>query len=193
MAVNLVTLDAGNPGPMTGAGNHTYLLAAGADAVLIDAGVGHPDHLAAVSRALADSGASLATVAVTHSHRDHIGGVPALAAAHPRTSFAKYPWPDPALAGVAWHELKDLDEIVYGGEALTAIHTPGHAPDHIALWHAASRVLFTGDLVIAGGSVVIEASRGGNPAQFPGSPTRIREPEPQQLLPAPGPAIDDPA
>ena len=43
-----IALNACNPGPMTGAGNNTYLIASDGEAVLIDAGVGHPDHLAAL-------------------------------------------------------------------------------------------------------------------------------------------------
>ena len=54
-------------------------------------------------------------------------------------------------------------------------------------------MLFTGDLVIAGGRVGIEASRGGNRRQYLGSLNRILELEPRRLLPAHGPAIDDPA
>src|SRR5262245_35839857 len=43
-----VVLDARNPGPLTGSGNNTYLLASNGVATLVDAGVGHPDHLAAL-------------------------------------------------------------------------------------------------------------------------------------------------
>ena len=43
-----IVLHASNPGPMTGPGNKTYLIASEGEAVLIDAGVGHPDHLAAL-------------------------------------------------------------------------------------------------------------------------------------------------
>src|SRR5262249_48006776 len=64
---------------------------------------------------------------------------------------------------------------------------------HIVLWHAASRVLFTGDLVVAGGSVVIEASRGGSMVDYLASLVRVLELEPVQLLPAHGAVIDDPA
>ena len=134
MALDLTTLDACNPGPMTGAGNHTYLLTAGADAVLVDAGIGHLDHLAAIGRSLAAGGASLATVAVTH-HIAIISGVRRsrqyIRGRRSNTCSGCRP------AGITWRDLKDHEEIVYGGEALTAIHTPGHAPDHLALWRSA--------------------------------------------------------
>lgn len=42
--MNVVTLHAGNPGPMTGSGNWTYLVPV-ARPVLVDAGVSHESHL----------------------------------------------------------------------------------------------------------------------------------------------------
>jgi glyoxylase-like metal-dependent hydrolase (beta-lactamase superfamily II) len=193
MALTPITLDACNPGPMTGAGNHTFLLVAGSEAVLIDAGVGHPDHLGAIDRALTDCAASLKTVVVTHNHPDHASGVPAVATVHPGAVFAKYPWPDDAPAGaIRWRALADLDEIRYGDDAVTVVYTPGHAPDHVALWHGPTRTMFTGDLVIAGSSVMIEASRGGNLMLYLRSLERILQLDPRRLLPAHGPVIDDP-
>jgi glyoxylase-like metal-dependent hydrolase (beta-lactamase superfamily II) len=193
MTLAPLTLDACNPGPMTGAGNHTYLLIARNEALLIDAGVGSPGHLTAIARALADHAAALITVAVTHNHPDHITGAGAIAAAYPHAVFAKYRDPgDEALQGIVWSSLADGDTLPYGDRSVTAIYTPGHAPDHLAFWDAAARTLFTGDLVIAGSSVMIEASRGGSLAQYLRSLDRILELEPRQLLPAHGPRIDDP-
>jgi Zn-dependent hydrolases, including glyoxylases len=65
---------------MTGAGNNTYLIGAETrSATLIDAGVGEPRHLADLGEALHAHRARLASVLVTHGHRDHIAGTPALA------------------------------------------------------------------------------------------------------------------
>jgi len=178
---------------MTGAGNQTYLLIAGRAAVLIDAGVGHPDHLVALERALSENHASLDTVLVTHGHSDHAAGVPAIATAHPNTVFAKCVWPgDEPTHGIKWRALVDADETAFGDTSVTAIHTPGHSPDHLAFWHEPTRALYTGDLVIAGSSVVIAASHGGNLIQYLASLQRVLELEPRQLFPAHGPRIDDP-
>ena len=186
-------LDARNPSPMTGAGNNTYLLASGGAAVLIDAGTGHPDHLVALERGLADSGGSLQRVLATHGHPDHISGVPAIASAHPSTVFAKYVWPgDEPIHGVRWSPLRDGENVSFGDASVTVVHTPGHCPDHIAFWHEPTRAVYTGDLVIAGSSVVIEASRGGKLNEYLRSLERILELDPSRLFPAHGPRIDDP-
>ena len=187
-------LSAHNPSPMTGAGNNTYLLVGrGGPAVLVDAGVGEPAHLAAIAAALRERHERLGMVLVTHGHRDHAGGAPALAAAHPTAAFAKHPWPEEDHRyGVTWQTISEGDVITAGGEPLAVLQTPGHSPDHLAFWHEPTRTLFTGDLVVRGSSVMIHSSRGGNLAQYLASLERLLALEPRRLLPAHGPAIDDP-
>jgi glyoxylase-like metal-dependent hydrolase (beta-lactamase superfamily II) len=75
---------------------------------------------------------------------------------------------------------------------LQALHTPGHSPDHLAFWHQPSGTIFTGDLVVQGSSVMIHWSRGGDLAQYLASLERLLSLEPRRLLPAHGPAIDEP-
>jgi glyoxylase-like metal-dependent hydrolase (beta-lactamase superfamily II) len=187
-------LTACNPGPMTGAGNNTYLLAAdGGSAALVDAGIGDPRHLAALAEALGDRQARLETVLVTHGHRDHAAGAPALAAAHVGAVFAKRPWPEEdARYGVAWRSIDEGDVVWGAGEPLRVLHTPGHSPDHLAFWHEPTRSVFTGDLVVAGSSVMIDSTGGGDLAQYLASLERIRALEPRLLLPAHGPRIEEP-
>ena len=191
---NPIRIDARNPGAMTGSGNGTYLLAAsGGSAILVDAGVGHRGHLQQLASELTRLDATLQTVAITHWHGDHAGGAPALAAAWPVVEFAKYPWPgEDARLGVSMVPLNDGDELSAGDEKLVAVHTPGHAPDHMAFWHEQSRTLFAGDLVVLGTTVMIDWSRGGDLGQYLASLERVRELKPARLLPAHGPAVDDP-
>ena len=187
-------IPAQNPGPMTGSGNNTYLLVGGkGEASLVDAGVGQPRHLDGLARALDASGAALTHVLVTHGHADHASGAPALASTHPGASFWKYPWPEEdAKYPVGWRAVSDGEAVPGGDEPLIALYTPGHAPDHLAFWHAASGTMFTGDLVALGSSVMIHWSRGGDLIQYLAALERLRALAPRRLLPAHGPAIDDP-
>jgi glyoxylase-like metal-dependent hydrolase (beta-lactamase superfamily II) len=189
-----ILLPAHNPGPMTGAGNNTYLLASrDADAALVDAGVGEPRHLAELAAALESRGARLRHVLVTHGHRDHAAGAPAIAAAHPSAAFAKWCGQDEdAQYAVAWRPIGEGDVLAAGDHELTVLHTPGHAPDHLAFWHGESGTIFSGDLVVAGSSVMIHSSRGGNLAEYLASLERLLALEPRVLLPAHGPRVDDP-
>ena len=185
-------LSAANPGPLTGEGNHTYLLA-GRVPTLIDAGTGAPAHLDALDGLLGPSGSALAQVIVTHAHPDHAGGAPALAARWPEAVLRKLPWPaEDARYPVAWAPLAPGDMLPAGETALRVIHTPGHAPDHVCLWHEESRTLFGGDLLIAGGSVAIPGTRGGDLAQYLRSLEIVEALAPLRVLPAHGPVIAEP-
>jgi glyoxylase-like metal-dependent hydrolase (beta-lactamase superfamily II) len=72
------------------------------------------------------------------------------------------------------------------------IHTPGHSPDHVALWDEESRTMFSGDLVVMGTTVVIPATMGGSLTAYIDSLRRLLALNPAKLLPAHGPPIDDP-
>lgn len=181
-------LHAANPGPMTGEGNWTYLIG-DRHPVLIDAGVGNASHLDALAAA-APLGPSC--VLVTHAHSDHVAGAPAIRARWPGTEFKKYPWPirDP---DVGWTWLADGAVVETEEGPLSVLHTPGHAPDHLTLWHPESRTLFVGDMLVQGSTVVIPASHGGSLAEYLRSLERMLQLDPARALPAHGPIIEDPA
>jgi glyoxylase-like metal-dependent hydrolase (beta-lactamase superfamily II) len=188
-----IRIEANNPSPMTGLGNNTYLLVGDGTATLVDAGVGEPGHLAEIDLHLSDARAQLRHVLVTHAHADHAAGAPALAAQH-QARFHKFPWPEADRKyQVSWEALRDGDVHTAGSEPLVVVHTPGHSPDHVAFWHASSRTIFTGDLIVLGGSVMIEASRGGDLRSYLASLERILALEPVRALPAHGAEISNPS
>lgn len=188
----LVELEAGNPGPLTGAGNRTWLLT-GAVPTLIDAGVGRRSHLDALEAALGAAGARLQQVLVSHAHPDHASGAAALASRWPQARFRKCPWPErDRLYAVPWQALADGDTVEAGDVRLEVVHTPGHAPDHLCFWHAPSRTLFGADLLIEGGTVVVPGTGGGDLSAYLQSLARVAALAPARVLPAHGPTIEDP-
>lgn len=187
--MKVIPIHAGNPSPMTGAGNWTYLVP-GPVPVLIDAGEGKPTQLDALAEA---APAGPAVVAVTHAHDDHASGSPALAGRWPRARFRKWPWPErDARFRVPWEPLDDGAVVETGEGPLEVLHTPGHAPDHVCLWHAASRTVFVGDLLVQGSTVVILTSQGGRLVDYLRSLERVRALAPARALPAHGPVIEEP-
>lgn len=183
-----VPLHAANPGPMTGEGNWTYLIGQERP-LLIDAGVGNALHLDAIAAATRNGPAHLL---VTHAHSDHVSGAPRIHERWPAARLSKYPWAerDPKLP---WHWLADGSVVATDEGDLTVLHTPGHAPDHLTLWHADSRTLFVGDMLVLGSTVVIPASHGGSLADYLRSLDRMLQLDPVRALPAHGAVIEDPA
>ena len=172
-------IPAGNPSLWTGpTGTNTYLLT-GRVPALIDAGVGHSTHVDAVAAGL--GGRDLDLVLLTHSHSDHASGVPAILERWPR-----------AVVRPAAAPLVDGCSIAAGDRTLTALHTPGHAPDHFCFLDGDAGEVYCGDLVRAGGTIVIPASRGGDLRAYLGSLRRIRELRPKRLWPGHGAVIDNP-
>jgi glyoxylase-like metal-dependent hydrolase (beta-lactamase superfamily II) len=185
-----IPIRAFNPSPYTGAGNWTWLIR-GRVTTLIDAGTGEPQHLEAVEHAL--DGATLSQVIVTHGHTDHASGVTALAARFAGVRFFKMPWPErDARWPAPWEPLADGSTVAAGDESLTAIHTPGHAPDHLCFWHAESQALFCGDLAQKGATIYIPPNLQGDLIAYLASLERVLALRPAQLLPAHGAVIDDP-
>lgn len=173
----MILLRAGNASEWTGpTGNNTYLFA-GPPSILIDAGVGAPEHVDAIAHAL--NGAALDLLLITHSHVDHVAGVPALTAR----------WPHLSVRGGPGEPLRDGETF----NRLRAMHTPGHAPDHFCFADDSAGDVYCGDMARIGGTVVIPASRGGDLAEYLQSLRRLRGLNPRRLLPAHGPIVDQPA
>jgi glyoxylase-like metal-dependent hydrolase (beta-lactamase superfamily II) len=175
-----ILISAGNPSEWTGpSGNNTYLLP-GRVPALIDAGVGNPEHVAAIERNLA--GRDLALVLITHGHDDHVDGIPAIRRRWPGVVVRQF--------GVDPQPIRDREMIAAGDGTLQALHTPGHSPDHCCFTDGDD--LFCGDLVRLGGTVVIPAGRGGDLVQYLASLRLVRDVRPKRLLPGHGAIIGNP-
>jgi glyoxylase-like metal-dependent hydrolase (beta-lactamase superfamily II) len=188
----LRAIPAGNPGVLTGDGNWTYLLT-GRVPTLIDAGVGRDAHVEAIAAVLDAAGQHLQQIVVTHDHADHSSGTTALLTRWPQATCLKFPSPVERPHTTRWTPLQNSQTIAAGDEHLVVVHTPGHAADHICLWHEPSRTLFGGDLLVDGGTVVVPGGRGGNLREYLDSLDRVAALAPVVVLPAHGEVISAPA
>ena len=175
-----------NPGMMTGPGTNTYLV--GIDEVaVIDPGPADDAHLDAV--AAAGSG-QIKWILCTHTHGDHSPGAEGL---KERTGAEVLAFAD-RDGLVCDRHLVDGDTIEGTEFTLQAIHTPGHASNHLCFLLERDRLLFSGDHVMDGSTVVITPPDGDMGAYL-ASIERLQawQPKLKAIAPAHGHLIGDPA
>jgi glyoxylase-like metal-dependent hydrolase (beta-lactamase superfamily II) len=175
-ALDIGLVRADNPGPFTLQGTNTWLV--GRDpCYVIDPGPAQPAHLERVLADAADRG-GIAGIAITHDHPDHAEAVAELRerGGGPPIAAVRFP-ADVALS----------DGATFG--PFTAIATPGHAPDHVAL--LMGRALFSGDAVLGEGSVFVWPDPGALRAYLAGL-ERLRALELDVICPGHGPLVMDP-
>jgi glyoxylase-like metal-dependent hydrolase (beta-lactamase superfamily II)/8-oxo-dGTP pyrophosphatase MutT (NUDIX family) len=163
LSPRIVRVTAPNAGMMTGPGTNSYLVAdpQGVGWVLIDPGPDDATHRDALLAAAA--GRPLTHILATHTHVDHSPGAAALARATGAAVWGRRAPPHPGQdRGFApAHEPDDGERLVLGPETtLRAIHTPGHASNHVCWLLEQERLLFTGDQVMQGSTVVINPPDG---------------------------------
>jgi glyoxylase-like metal-dependent hydrolase (beta-lactamase superfamily II)/8-oxo-dGTP pyrophosphatase MutT (NUDIX family) len=163
---NLVRMTAPNPGVMTGPGTNGYIVGdPDTGYIVIDPGPDEPEHQQRIWRA---TGGDIRMIVCTHSHADHspgarplqslcrtkppILGLPSAATARPASEFT----PDRVLAD--GEELR----LQAGGttHTLKAIHTPGHAANHLCLVLLEDGLLFSGDHILNGSTTVVDPPDG---------------------------------
>jgi len=156
-----VTADNGNA--MTGPGTNTYLVGGGKrnEWAVIDPG---PDDEAHQRAVLAAAPGPIRWILATHTHIDHSPGAVRLreaTGAQVLGRLANRPErQDPTFAPdrVLEHgERIVLGDIDLPGDAITlrVLHTPGHASNHLCFLLEQEKLLFTGDHVMQGSTVVI--------------------------------------
>jgi len=183
-----------NPSVFTGPGTNTYLVGMdGAAPLLIDTGIGLPVWAELLQTHLAEAKAApLARCLLTHGHVDHVGGVPDVARLFPALTFHKHPWPGKAAPpGPALRPMADGELIRGPGYTLRAVHTPGHAPDHLCFYLQEERALFTGDVILGVGTTVIPRD-GGDLGQYLDTLRRLQTLDLARIYPGHGPVIDTP-
>jgi len=180
-----------NPGMMTGPGTNTYLVGR-RHPILIDTGAGQDGYVPLFADYLSRRGwPRPERVILTHRHRDHLGGVAHLRERYPGLPVAKMIFKDTDLpADVA--DLGDGDRVEGDGVTLIAVHTPGHASDHLCFHLPEERALFSGDLILNGSTTVIP-EEDGDLGLYMDSLRRVQALGVERIYPAHGPVIEDAA
>ena len=175
VAPGIRRLLAPNPGPMTYHGTNTWLVTGPRGTVVIDPGPDNAGHVQAILAAAPD----ISDILVTHHHHDHLGAAAALKAATGVgiTAFHAAPHADIPVA--------DGDEVA----GLRAIHTPGHASDHLCF--VRDGVLFSGDQAMSWSSTTISLPD-GDMAAYVASLRLLLGGEYRLLLPGHGPPHPQP-
>lgn len=184
-------LTAPNPGVMTGPGTNTYLLGDKHVAVL-DPGPLLDEHVAAIIEA-AHPG-EIRWIVTTHTHPDHSPAWKPLAEATGAQVIGAKPWDDMFQDDtfapdreVEHDQVLDTDEF-----CLRAIHTPGHVGNHYCYLLEDEGMIFTGDHIMQGSTVVIVPPSGDMKAYIESLRLLLEYPV-KSLAPGHGSVIDDPA
>lgn len=178
-----------NPSMMTGPGTNTYLFGA-AEIAVLDPGPAIPGH---VDTLLEKAGGPIRWIVATHTHPDHSPGV-RLLARETGAEVLGMPAPDGRHQDQTFRPsrtLADGDVIESDEFRLEAVHTPGHASNHLCFRHAALNWLFSGDHVIDGSTVVIDPPD-GNMKQYIESLERCDALDCDAIAPGHGDVIHDP-
>src|SRR5512146_445487 len=169
-------ITAANPGAMTGAGTNSYLVRCGGQATVIDPGPADEHHV----QALIDAACGpIHYILVTHTHQDHSPAAMLLKSATGALLLGRKPhhhhWQDPTFAPD--RELRHGDRLTLAGATrLRVIHTPGHASNHLCFLLEEERILFTGDHIIQGSTVVIDPPDGDMAAYLRSLESLLHEP-----------------
>ncbi len=180
-----------NPGLMTGPGTNTYLVGID-EIVVIDPGPADDEHLDAIAGC---GGDRIRWIACTHTHADHSPGVAGL---KERTGAEVLAF-DSRDGLKVDRPLGDGDLIEATEFVLRALHTPGHASNHLCFLLEQERMLFSGDHIMEGSTVVIRPPD-GDMATYLSQLERLKSLRPKlrsiapghgHLIDAPGAKVDE--
>lgn len=193
---------ANNPSVFTFKGTNTYILGTETLAV-IDPGPEDEAHFEAIMAAA--GGRPISHILVTHTHRDHVDGLPRLA---DETGAKVYGYgrksPTEGQTKVSPNgtefvdqsftpdvAVRDGDEILGEGWHVQALFTPGHAPDHLCFAMPEHNLVFSGDHVMGWNTSVV-APPEGNMQDYLASLERMTKRTDTLYFPGHGGRIEEP-
>jgi glyoxylase-like metal-dependent hydrolase (beta-lactamase superfamily II) len=174
-----------NPNLFTGPGTNTYLIGSD-DIAVIDPGPDdHEEHIDAVAAAGAGR---IRWILVTHTHSDHSPG----AALLKERTGAEVLGFDERDGFVPDRASADGDVVADEPQSfrLRALYTPGHASNHLCYVLDDERVLFSGDHIMSGSTVVI-APPDGDMTTYLASLALVGGMDFTAVFPGHGDVIDD--
>mgnify|MGYP003576343603 CR=1 FL=1 len=162
LSERVIRVTANNGSVMTGPGTNTYLVGGGErnEWAVIDPGPLDEEHLETI---VAAAPGPIRWIFATHTHKDHSPGAAPLADRTGAPVYGLTPkyaeWQDETFQ--PQHRLTGGERIVLNaGTTLRAIHTPGHASNHLCYLLEEEKTLFTGDHVMQSATVVINPPDG---------------------------------
>ncbi|SNY92599.1 Glyoxylase, beta-lactamase superfamily II [Cohaesibacter sp. ES.047] len=192
-----------NPGPFTFCGTNSYIIGEG-DVMLLDPGPVDSVHIDALLAAT--KGERIDKILISHTHADHSAGAKLLQDRCGAPIYAEGPHRDsrPLHLGevnaldassdrdlVIDHQIKDGDQINGDGWALTVLHTPGHAMNHLCFAFTDGTGLFSADHVMAWSTSIV-APPDGSMADYMSSLDRLIARNDPVFWPGHGDVLEDP-
>ncbi len=178
VAPGILRMVAPNPGPMTYWGTNTYLIEGTNGLTVLDPGPDDAGHVAAILAV-----GPVRRILLSHTHADHVDALPALRAA---TGAPVYAWHRPAIDLTPDIPLHDGSVV----DGWTALHTPGHAADHLC-FAGPGGVVFSADHVMAWSTSVVNPPD-GSMAAYMTSLDRMLARDDALYLPGHGPPLPAP-
>ena len=181
-------ITAGNPGMFTGPGTNTYLIG-DEEVTVIDPGPALHEHIEAIIQ----SSANIKQILLTHTHPDHSPGTRLLQdnIGVPVFALITESSKDQDITFTPERILIDGEIIANEYYSIEVIHTPGHASNHLCYLLKDEKLLFTGDHIMDGSTVVI-ASPDGSMQDYIDSLAKLKEYDLNKIAPGHGELIDEP-
>ena len=181
-------ITASNASVFTGPGTNTYLVGA-KHVTVVDPGPALDTHI----EAIVEASDSIKQIVVTHTHPDHSPGVKLLQDAIdvPAYGLINDSTKDQDRTFSPIKLLSDGDTLVEADYSLEVIHTPGHASNHLCYLLKEEGLIFTGDHIMNGSTVVISPPD-GNMKHYIESLQKLKNYDLKTIAPGHGELMQEP-